>query len=227
MIVINENDRRYVIRHLWKRSKKVVVIPHGVSEEFLKSVPPDEAPRGKGLLYCGTWTGMKGVDYLRNAYNRLVSDGTKVPFTILGGGVSDVEIREGFTSEANKLITIIPRLDEAQLMEEYRQHDILVFPSTYEGFGMVLLEAMSQGLAVVATPQGAALSLIQDEVTGILVPIRNPVAITAAVRRLWEDVAQRRRLGRAAREAVAGCTWEATALKTLALYAEAVEAARS
>ena len=47
-------------------------------------------------------------------------------------------------------------------MAEYRRHDALLFPSTYEGFGMVVIEAMSQRLPVIATPLGCARSLVRD-----------------------------------------------------------------
>ena len=52
-------------------------------------------------------------------------------------------------------------------MAEYRRHDALLWTSSYEGFGLVLLEAMSQRLPVIATPAGCAATLVRDGQTGI------------------------------------------------------------
>ena len=83
------------------------------------------------------------------------------------------------------------------MVEEYRRHDALVSTSTYEGFGLVVLEALSQGLAVIATPVGCAADLVADGVTGIRVPPRDPQAIVGAVRTVMADSALRDRLGAA------------------------------
>jgi glycosyltransferase involved in cell wall biosynthesis len=109
----------------------------------------------------------------------------------------------------------------------YRRHDLLIWPSTYEGFGLVLLEAMSQRLPVVATPVGCARSIVRDGQTGISVPIRDADAIAGATLRLLSDDRLRASIGDAARAAVAGMTWRATALQTLDLYRRGREERRA
>jgi glycosyltransferase involved in cell wall biosynthesis len=96
----------------------------------------------------------------------------------------------------------------------------LVFCSTYEGFGMVLLEAMTQGLPVVATPVGCAARLVHPEQTGLLVPARDAAALAGAMGRLLADPELRRRLGQNALAAVQAMTWTNTARATLAVYSE-------
>ena len=78
-------------------------------------------------------------------------------------------------------MTVHARAPENDVMEMYRRHDLLICPSTYEGFGLVILEAMSQRLPVVTTPVGCARSIVRDGQTGRLVPFRHPQAIAAAV----------------------------------------------
>jgi glycosyltransferase involved in cell wall biosynthesis len=87
---------------------------------------------------------------------------------------------------------------------------------------MVLLEAMSQGLATIATPVGAAPSLIRDGETGVLIPARDAAALAAALQRLIGSAEERRRLGQAARERVRSMTWSAAADQTLAVYEDAL-----
>ena len=128
---------------------------------------------------------MKGVTYLASAFSTMVAAGA-INLTVLGGGVDDETIRSAFAPPARPFVTIVGRAPEAEVMATYRTHDVLAWPSTYEGFGMVVIEAMSQRLPVVATPVGCARTLIDHERTGSLVPPRDPGrwrALTRAGRR--------------------------------------------
>jgi len=72
--------------------------------------------------------------------------------------------------------------------------DVLVLPSDAEGFGLVLIEAMAAGVAVVGTDVAGIRDVVEDDVTGMLVPPRNPLVLAAAIVRLAEDEALWRRL---------------------------------
>ena len=123
-------------------------------------------------------------------------------------------------------MTVVDRVDEADVMAAYRTHDVLALPSTYEGFGMVVLEAMSQRLPVVVTPVGCAFALVEDGTTGLVVPPRDPAALAGALARMMGDEALRARLAEAAFARVRGMTWASTARLTLDVY-ERARAARS
>jgi glycosyltransferase involved in cell wall biosynthesis len=62
-----------------------------------------------------------------------------------------------------------------------RDSDVLVFPSLFEGFGLVILEAMSQGVPVITTPNTGGVDVIQEGVDGFIVPIRSAEAIVDRV----------------------------------------------
>jgi glycosyltransferase involved in cell wall biosynthesis len=109
-------------------------------------------------------------------------------------------------------------------MAAYRAHDVLAWPSTYEGFGMVLVEAMSQRLPVVATPVGCATALIDNERTGLLVPRRDAAALAAALDRMLADESLRACVAGAAFARVRGMTWARTAEQTLEVYRKAIAA---
>ncbi len=94
----------------------------------------------------------------------------------------------------------------------------MVLPSTYEGFGMVVIEAMSQKLPVVATPVGCAASLIVAEQTGLLVPPRDSPRARGRADRMLLDNGLRARCAEAAFELVRGLTWAHTAQLTLDVY---------
>ena len=84
----------------------------------------------------------------------------------------------------------IPSLPHDELLEEMGQHDVLVFPSLFEGFGLVILEAMSRGLVVISTPNTAAPDVITDGIDGFVVPIRDPAAIQERLELLLDDRAR-------------------------------------
>jgi glycosyltransferase involved in cell wall biosynthesis len=81
--------------------------------------------------------------------------------------------------------------------------DALVLPSSAEGFGLVLIEAMAAGVPVVATDVPGIRDVVRHDQTGLLVPVASPTAIAAAVTRLSDAPALRERLVRNARSDVA------------------------
>ena len=84
------------------------------------------------------------------------------------------------------------RVDQAALVQHLQQSDLFVLtpeetPISYEGFGLVVLEAMSQNLPVIAAPVGCVPDLVQDGDTGIVVPARDSTALAAARTNLRMD----------------------------------------
>ena len=89
----------------------------------------------------------------------------------------------------------------AEFREFFEKVDLLLVPSWEEPFGIVLLEAMAAGIPVISTSAGGPLDILRPGQDGILVPARNPAALTAAVRSL-SDLDLRSQIIRRARERV-------------------------
>jgi len=227
LILLNDGDRAFALARRWKREPCIELVPHGVSSRFLSDAPAADHPRGRGILFCGTWDAMKGVHYLAAAFSQLVAAGTRATLTVLGGAVPAESILAVFSHDARQRVTIIDRVPEEHVIAAYRTHDVMAFPSSYEGFGMVLLEAMTQRLPVVATPVGCAMRLVRHEETGLSVPIRNPEALAAALARLLGDPPLRARLAGAAFQRVHDMSWARTASETLRVYERALNGHRA
>jgi glycosyltransferase involved in cell wall biosynthesis len=227
LLLLNQEDRQYAIAHRWQLPDRIDVVPHGVSDTFLDADPGEDAPRGRGLLFCGSWDHMKGTHYLVAAYEQLHASGATWPLTVLGPGVPVAEVLAAFSERTRAHVTVAARAPEQDVMRAYREHDVLIWPSTYEGFGLVLLEAMSQRLPAIATPVGCAPELVTDGETAVRVPVRDAAAIVRAVGRLMADPPLRRRIGAAARARVAGMSWRATAERTVDVYERALRKVRT
>lgn len=227
LLVLNDVDRVFALNRGWQPPERIAIVPHGISERFLTSAPPADVPRGAGLLFCGSWDYVKGTPYLCAAMARLHERGHRIPLTVMGPGLPAGTVLSDFAEVVRPLVTVIDRAPEDRVMAEYRRHDALIFPSTYEGFGLVVIEAMSQRLPVIATPAGCASTLVRDGETGFRAPLRDADALVAAILRLHDNPGEASRMAEAARAAVSGMTWRATAERTLDVYRAAIARVRA
>jgi hypothetical protein len=122
----------------------------------------------------------------------------------------------------DQAVTWLGHVPWRKLMDCYRRASLFVMPSYYETFGISCLEAMAFGLPVVATRAGGLPEVVEDGVTGLLVPSGDSAALADAICRLLADADLRRRLGEAGRERVVSqFTAERTVQETLAIYERA------
>jgi glycosyltransferase involved in cell wall biosynthesis len=110
-------------------------------------------------------------------------------------------------------------LDDADVRDLYALADLFLLPGEphpgrVEGFGLVFLEAASQGLPAIAADVGACAEVVLDGVTGLVVPPRDVDRLAEAIARLLGDEPLRARLGREARRRASAFTWERCALLT-------------
>ena len=158
----------------------VKVIPYGASESSVSSAD-QPAPNGKlRVLFVGALSQAKGLGYLLQAAAKL---DRHIKLTLIGRRVSDLMPRQEILQHHHW----IPSLPHDALLREMSRHDVLVFPSLHEGFGLVLTEAMANGLVVIATSHTAAPDLITDGTDGFVIPIRSASAIEEKIEILCTD----------------------------------------
>jgi glycosyltransferase involved in cell wall biosynthesis len=180
---------------------QVEVIHLGVpTQDFAYTARPPRTPgEPLKLLFVGSlWEG-KGPQTAVRAVGRLVRAGVSVHLDICGGGVEHfVDFLKRTISEegVEEHVTLLGRVDRDTVRRLCASHHVLVFPSQWdEPFAAVPVEAMSSGMAVVATTAGGTPEAIVDGETGLLVPPGDADALSRAVRRLAEDDVLRHRLG--------------------------------
>ena len=183
----------------------VCVIPYGAPPP--RNVVATRSVRRKDeplrVLFVGSLSQRKGMSYLFSACRALGSKA--VSLTVVGR--QPAEPCAVLNAELNR-IRYISTLPHAGILDLMAQHDVFVFPSLFEGFGLVLLEAMAAGLPIVSTPNTAAPDLIEDGKEGFIVPIRDAAAIADRLERLRVDPDLCVAMGERARLRAAEFTWE-------------------
>ncbi len=172
----------------------------GVPTGEFAYVPRSPAAPGEPLrlLFVGSlWAG-KGPQTAVRALGRLVRGGVGAHLDICGDGAPHfVEHLKGVVREEGVAarVTLHGRVSRETVRRFCQSRDVLVFASEWdEPFAATPIEAMSTGMAVVATTTGGTPEAIVDGETGLLVPPADPDALALALRRLAEDGALRLRL---------------------------------
>jgi glycosyltransferase involved in cell wall biosynthesis len=141
----------------------------------------------------------KGQRHLIEAMPLLLEHVPTAHAVIAGGGDLEPYLRElAEELEVDERVHVLgPRQDVPALMHAL---DVFAMPSIWEGFGLVLLEAMAAGKPIVASRTATIPEVVLDNETGLLVPAGDAVALADALARLAEDRELARRLGEAGRE---------------------------
>lgn len=142
----------------------------------------------------------KGIGEYIAAAAAVRERGVEVEFVLVGApdlGPDGLPMAEIAEAQARGLVKYLGQQNE--LPSIYRDADIYVLASYREGVPVTVLEAMATGLAVVVTDVPGCIDLVVHEATGLIVPVRDPTALAAAVIRLAGDEALRFGLGRRAR----------------------------
>lgn len=183
--------------------EKLQIIAYGVGSEFLQ-LGATRAPapaHGPIFLFTGHLSERKGLDFLLEAWSKLDIAGASL--RLAGGG----NVKRWQRAKSWRDVTFLGQTRREQLLEEMRRADVLVFPSLFEGFALVLLEAMAAGLPVITTPNTAGPDLIHHGKEGLIIPAGDADALCAAMRTLGSDSARTTAMGRAAHEKAKQYTW--------------------
>lgn len=151
---------------------------------------PQRPEAGIFRIGCaGIFKYAKGLPYLLKAAAQLAQ--TRKLIVELVGIVRDSEKEtfERFATDPSvrRMLRLLPPLPHEQVPEWLKSLDLFVLPSLTEGCPNILMEAMAAGVPVVATRTGAVVDLIEDRVSGLLVPWGNSVALAAAVAEIIDN----------------------------------------
>ncbi len=194
-------------------NEKIRRLPWGLDPSFHSDVArastselPAGFPRGRAVLTVGRLSRIdqyKGVDRLIEALPRLLPQIPDIHLVVVGEGddrprLEDLSKSLGLAERVHFLGELRPEA----LVACYSRCDVFAMPSHGEGFGIVFLEAMALGKPVVGGANGGTPEVVEDGVSGFLVPNGDSEQLAAALERLLTDVELRRQMGLRGRERV-------------------------
>ena len=199
VVIVPSTFSKNSLNHAPGLKASVQVVPYGLPTV---SRTHDESSSDKlRVLFVGALSQAKGLKYLLEAAAKLER---QINLTLVGKRVSSLIPTQAMLDKHRW----IPSLAYDELLREMSRHDVLVLPSLHEGFGLVLGEAMAQGLVVIATAHSAAPDLIDDGVDGFIIPVRSADAIVEKLELLLRDPARLREMKQAARRKAQAHSWE-------------------
>ena len=225
-IAVSEDARRTLVEHL---GGDAVVIPNGVFVDAFDGVAPDErwlgTPEAPTVVFLGRLDEpRKGLPVLLEAVPEVRRSFPGVRILVAGrGDTGPAEVREllGEDADAVEFLGGISDEEKARLLASA---DVYCAPQTGgESFGIVLVEAMSAGTAVLASDLGAFRRVLDDGAAGVLFRTGDSADLARALVGLLGDRGERDRVAAAGRAAVGRYDWSTVTHQVLTVYEMAVE----
>ncbi|RJQ33095.1 MAG: glycosyltransferase family 1 protein [Actinobacteria bacterium] len=197
-IAVSHQLKKALIEKEGLDADKIKVIHNGINPVLgdLGMINKTElgfSPNDFIILNIGRMVSFKGQKYLVEAFLKISKKIPKIKLVIVGSGPLEDELRDQIKSlgleKSVKLIT-----NPVDINRIYFSSDLFVLPSINEPFGLVVLEAMSAKLPVIATSSGGVVEIIDNGKDGLLVPPSDSESLALAIESLYKDKDLRQKL---------------------------------
>jgi len=201
ILVVNEATQHALPGAVHQRCQIVSAI--GINYEEVNGVACSQAADGLRLLFVGALVPRKGVQLALEAMARLDASRGPITLTVVGDGPERAKLQ----ALASRLgiddrVRFLGSLARSEVMQIYREHHVLVFPSLRDSGGFAVLEAMAAGLPVICLALGGPATLVTED-TGFRIPAHTPGQVVkdlvSAIAYLRDNPEVRRQMGEAAR----------------------------
>jgi len=202
------------------------VIPNGVDIGRFSTAAPTSSPDDGvfNILFVGRLEPRKGVKFLFRAMPRILREVPEARLTVVGSGPLSGYYRSHLPDGVEDRVVFAGRVSGEALASHYAAADVFCSPAMGgESFGIVLIEAMAAGAAVVASDIAGYRDVVSDGATGLLVRRGDPDSIAAGIVRLARDEELRRRLVESARSEVRQYAWDRVTRRILDVYESVVD----
>jgi glycosyltransferase involved in cell wall biosynthesis len=207
------------------------VVYYGVESRFRPAPKPEALVQRLGLdgkvvaLFVGGLEARKNLSFLLDAWAEVARERPDVRLVVAGSGPRLARLqRQARRLGLERHVLFTGHLPEAEKVAYYRLADLLVFPSLMEGFGLVVVEAMSCALPVIVSNRGSLPELVGDGEGGFVCDPADRSAFVRSVLRLASEPDLRRKFGTANRERVDRLfRWDLCAAATARLYQEVLD----
>ncbi|MEV4276303.1 glycosyltransferase family 4 protein [Actinoplanes xinjiangensis] len=234
LTTVSQAARNEIVEAFRVPAERLRVIGVGVDVDTFSPAPSTAGPAGDAtgrarvVSVASADVPLKGLPELIEAVAKLRAD-HDVELVVVGSARPDGPAARAITRLGlDDAVRFVSGISDGELADLFRSATVAAVPSRYEGFSLPAVEAMACGVPLVVTTAGALPEVTgPDGLASLHVPPGDPGALSAAIGRLLDDEALRRRLGAQGRErAVEHFTWRRTAIRTAEWYADAIAAHR-
>ena len=232
IICVSNHAAGDVTARLGVAPDRIAVVPHGISARFVPLADPARRAAvrerygvgagGRLVSFVGTAQPRKRIDVAVDAVRRLHADGVPVTLVIAG------RRRPGYAADwldaPPPFVRLAGELPAQDLVELYGASDVMVSPSSFEGFGLTFVEAMACGCPVVGVAATSVPEVVGDG--GVLVERPDAALVADALARLLRDDAFRADVARRALARAGTLSWRRAAEQTRDAYLEAAAVRR-
>ena len=231
VVVGSEFAKRQASQELDVPAEKLRVVYYGVESRFRPAPKPEALVQRLGLdgkvvaLFVGGLEARKNLSFLLDAWAEVARERPDVRLVVAGSGPRLARLqRQARRLGLERHVLFTGHLPETEKVAYYRLADLLVFPSLMEGFGLVVVEAMSCALPVIVSNRGSLPELVGDGEGGFVCDPADRGAFVRSVLRLASEPDLRRKFGTANRERVDRLfRWDLCAAATARLYQEVLD----
>jgi phosphatidylinositol alpha-mannosyltransferase len=198
------------------------VIPNGVDTELFARAEPARLPEGRRVLFVNRLEPRKGFAVMVEAFRELAPTHPDLLLVVAGDGPERGAI-DRLPSEVRQRVVMLGNVPHDRLPSLHAASDVFCAPATgRESFGIVLVEALSSGLPVVASDIPGYREVVRDEVNGLLTPPRDSAAVADAIALLLKDADLSKRLSDAGRQASRRYSWDTVLKEIQAVYRQVI-----
>jgi len=169
--------------------RKIVIIPNAVRTETFHNHKNITTVDNPTILYVGRISRDKGIQYLIKVVPQILKDFPAAKFVVVGQdyGYLDALIHLAEKLKVSQSLFFTGPLSDKELVEAYSSADLFVLPSELEAFGIVLIEAMSAGVPVIASNCGGMPCVVQDGVNGFLFNVGDVKDLTVKIKKVLSN----------------------------------------
>jgi glycosyltransferase involved in cell wall biosynthesis len=222
VITVSETSRRDILSCVSLQADRVRAIPNGV--DFAPPANQSELLSALGLqrpylLYAGSYEPRKNLLGAVSAYAAAARQTPLPPLVLVverESGFKTAVLREVARAYVHERLIFLHSLEDEQLRAVYAGAELLIYPSLYEGFGFVPLQAMACGVPVISSACGALAEILGD--AAAYADPSQSEQVGCRIAELWQAPGQRAELGSRGRKQAARYRWTTTAARTLETY---------
>lgn len=183
---------------------KISVNPYGVDTSlFIPSHPPQSTGAPLRFVFVGTVDARKGIPFLLEVWKKISSPAAEL--TLIG---PVAKLTKKLILNTNSAVIVKGKLSFKEVREILPSFDVMIFPSFFEGYGLVVAEAMAAGLPVITTTATCAPEIIENGTDGFIIDTGDEKQLLSAINHFLKHREKASEMGELAREKVAQFSWD-------------------